>query len=230
MRTSFRLNQEENQKKLSNILKVASKQIPSIYYCQGMNHIASFLLVLCEENEEEAFYLYLCILLGTDYCNIIDDDLVKLNSFFYCFERVLNLMFPEMYNFLNNNNINGGYYLSPWFITLFTLAYDYQKENDNKEIIVKIFDLFLFTGWKAIFKIGISSIKINSLKIFSLPYEKLVHFLNNDIIHSNFFIDENANELMNVFINFKISNNLINNLSEEYELKKNIINKNNLNI
>ena len=230
VRTSFRLNQEENQKKLSNILKVASKQIPSIYYCQGMNHIASFLLVLCEENEEEAFYLYLCILLGTDYCNIIDDDLVKLNSFFYCFERVLNLMFPEMYNFLNNNNINGGYYLSPWFITLFTLAYDYQKENDNKEIIVKIFDLFLFTGWKAIFKIGISLIKINSLKIFSLPYEKLVHFLNNDIIHSNFFINENANELMNVFINFKISNNLINNLSEEYELKKNILNKNNLNI
>ena len=227
IRTSFRLNQEENQKKLCNILKVATKQIPSIYYCQGMNHIASFLLVLCEENEEEAFYLYLCILLGTDYCNIIDDDLTKLNSFFYCFERVLNLMFPEMYNFLNNNNINGGYYLSPWFITLFTLAYDYQKENNNKEIIVKIFDLFLFTGWKAIFKIGISLIKINFLKIFSLPYEKLVHFLNNDIIHSNFFINENANEIMNVFINFKISNNLINNLSEEYKIKKNIINKNN---
>ena len=230
IRTSFRVNQEENQKKLSNILKVISKQIPSIYYCQGMNHIAGFLLVLCEENEEEGFYLYLGILLGTEYCSIIDDDLMKLNSFFYCFERILNLMFPEMYNFLNNNNINGGFFLSPWFITLFTLAYDYQKENNNKEIIVKLFDLFIFNGWKAIFKIGISLIKFNSLKIFSLPYEKLVHYLNNDIIHSDFFMNENFDEIMNVFINCKISNNLINNLYEEYEKKKNIINKNNLNI
>jgi len=227
VRTSFRKNQEENQNKICNILKVSTKQIPSINYCQGMNHIASFLLDLCEEDEEEAFYLYICFLLGTDYCNLIDNELTKLNSFFYCFERMLNLMFPEMYNFFINNNITGGYYLSSWFITLFTLAYDYEKEDNNKEVIIKIFDLFLFSGWKAIFKIGISLMKFNSNKIFSFPYEQLVHYLNNDLINSDFFSKGNIGEIVNLFTYFKIPNNLLNNLSEEYEMKKNILNKNN---
>ena len=228
VRTTFKSNQEENQTKLSHLLKVASKQIPSINYCQGMNHIAAFLLVLCEENEEETFYLLLSILLGTDYCKLIEKDLVMLNSFFYSFERLLNLMFPEMYNFFINNNINGGYYLSPWFITLFTLAFKNESEEENNiEVFAKIFDLYLFSGWKAVFKIGISLIRNNSSKIFSLPYEQLVHYLNNDIIHSDFFTNTHIEELYNIFTNFKISNNLLSNLNEEYEMKKNILNKNN---
>ena len=60
-----------------------------------------------------------------------------------------------------------------------------------------------------------------------MPYEQLVHYLNNDIIHSDFFKKENIGELFDVFVNFKISNNLLNNLYEEYEMKKNILNKNN---
>ena len=228
VRTTFSSKQEENQNKLCNLLKVSSKQVPSINYCQGMNHIAAFLLVLCEEDEEETFYLFLSILLSSDYCNLVDNDLLKLNSFFYAFERNLNLMFPEMYNFFMNNNINAGYYLSSWFITLFTLALDYEnKEQNNIDVVMKIFDLFIFNSWKAVFKIGISLIKYNSVKIFSLPYEQLVHYLNNDIIHSDFFKKENIGELFDVFVNFKISNNLLNNLYEEYEMKKNILNKNN---
>ena len=137
-------------------------------------------------------------------------------------------MFPEMYNFFMNNKIKAGYYLSSWFITLFTLASDYgKKEEKNIETVMKIFDLFIFNSWKALFKIGISLIKFNSEKIFSFQYEILVHYLNNDIIHSDFFKQENLGELYNVFANFKISNNLLNNLNEEYEMKKNLVNKSN---
>ena len=226
IRTSFSKNQESNQNKLGNILKVASKELPTINYCQGMNHIAAFLLVLCDEDEEEAFYLFLSILFATDYCGLIVNDLLKLNSFFYCFERLLNIMFPEMNSYLKNINVNGGYFLSPWFITLFTNAFNNEDGKDNLKIMVKIFDLFLLSGWKAIFKIGISLIKNNSIKIFSLPYEKLVHYLNNEIIHSDFFKNDNYKELINISLNFKISNNLINNLRKEFEMKTNILNKN----
>ena len=191
-----------------------------------MNHIAAFLLILCEEKEDETFYLFLSILFATDYCGLIVNDLLKLNSFFYCFERLLNIMFPEMNNYFKNNNINGGYFLSPWFITLFTNAFTNEKENNNVKAMMRVFDLFLLSGWKAIFKIGISLIKNNSIKIFSLPDDQLVHYLNNDIVKSDFFKNENFKELMNISINFKISNNLINNLCKEFEMKENIINKN----
>ena len=226
IRTSFGNNQESNQTKLGNILKATSKELPTVNYCQGMNHIAAFLLVLCDEDEEETFYLFLSILFATDYCGLIVYDLLKLNSFFYCFERLLNIMYPEMNSYFNNINVSGGYFLSPWFITLFTNAFNDVKGKDNLKIMIKIFDLFLLSGWKAIFKIGISLIKNNSIKIFSLPYEQLIHYLNNEIIHSDFFKNENINELMNISINFKISNKLISNLCKEFEMKKNIMNKN----
>ena len=226
MRTSFKLNQKENQIKLSNILKIASKYIPLVKYCQGMNHVAAFFFVLCDKNEEESFYLFLSFLLKTDYCSLIENDLAKLNKFFYCFERILNIILPEMNNYLINNNVNGAYFLSPWFITLFTISLN-QDEN-NIENIMKIFDMFLLIGWKAIFKIGISLIKNYSIKIFSLPDEHLVHYLNNELVHSEFFENNNSSELIKIFINFKLSNNLMNHLFQEYELKQNILNKNNL--
>ena len=226
IRTSFRINQESNQNKLGNILKVASRQLPSVNYCQGMNHIAAFLLVLCDENEEEAFYLFLSILLYTDYCSLIDNDLIKLNSFFYCFERLLHIIFPEMYNYLMSTNVNSGYYLSPWFITLFTLGLYEEKDENNLDVIMTLFDMFLFSGWKAMFKIGISLVKNNTNEIFSLPYEQLVHYLNNDIMHSDFLKKSNKGEFINIFVNFKISNKLIDNICKEFEMKQNILNKN----
>ena len=87
--------------------------------------------------------------------------------------------------------------------------------------------MFLFSGWKAIFKIGISLIKNNAIKIFSLPDDKIVHFMNNELIYSDFFKNDYSGELINIFINFKLSNNLMEHLFEEYEQKQNILNKNN---
>ena len=229
MRTTFTFNQESNQIKLGNVLKMASKYFPSVNYCQGMNHIAAFFLILCEENEEETFYLFLSFLFETDYCSLVENDLNKLNKFFYCFERILCIMLPEMNNYLMSNNVNGGYFLSPWFITLFTIGFYQEKEKNNSEIIMKLIDIFIFSGWKAIFKIGIILIRNNSGKIFSLPDEQLVHYLNNELTRSDFFkCNKTKNEdLINIFINFKLSNKLLNNLYEEYELKQNILNKNN---
>ena len=229
MRTTFTFNQESNQIKLGNVLKMASKYFPSVNYCQGMNHIAAFFLILCEENEEETFYLFLSFLFETDYCSLVENDLNKLNKFFYCFERILCIMLPEMNNYLMSNNVNGGYFLSPWFITLFTIGFYQEKEKNNSEIIMKLIDIFIFSGWKAIFKIGIILIRNNSGKIFSLPDEQLVHYLNNELTRSDFFkYNKTKNEdLINIFINFKLSNKLLNNLYEEYELKQNILNKNN---
>ena len=202
LRTSFKSNQEQNQSKLSSVLKVASKQIPSVNYCQGMNHLAAFFLIISEENEEETFYLFMSFLLGTDYCSLIENDLAKLNT-----------------------NVKGAYFLSPWFITLFTISLN--QDNKHLEGFMKLFDMFIFSGWKAIFKIGISLIKNNAIKIFSLPDDNIVSYMNNELINSDFFKNNNSGELINVFINFKLSNNLMNHLFDEYELKQNILNKNN---
>ena len=96
------------------------------------------------------------MLFATDYCGLINNDLLKLNSFFYCFGRLLNIMFPEMDNFLKNNIVSGGYFLSPWFITIFINSYNEEKEEkgkDNMKIILRILDLFLLVVGKLYLKL-----------------------------------------------------------------------------
>jgi len=69
---------------------------PKINYCQGMNYIASFLLLLIQ-NEEDAFFMMYSMFENTDFGEIFIDDLRKLKQYFYVFERLLFLYLPEIY-------------------------------------------------------------------------------------------------------------------------------------
>ena len=45
-------------------------------------------------------------------------------------------------------------------------------------------------------------------------------------MHSDFLKKSNKGEFINIFVNFKISNKLIDNICKEFEMKQNILNKN----
>ena len=218
-RTSFETNREEKRKKIANILKAISSESPKASYCQGMNYIAAFLLNVIE-NEEEVFYFFISLLESTEYGSLFYNDLAKLKKYFYVFERILNILVPELYEYLKNNNISTSYYVAPWFITLFTDSYPYVKNKENPKIVFRIWDLFVFSGWKNIIKIGISLLKNFEKKLLTLSYEDLLHFLITDIIKSEFFDNDNLKTLFFITINFKIESGLIESIENEYELKK----------
>ena len=218
-RTSFDSNREEKRKKIANILKAISSESPNVSYCQGMNYIAAFLLNIIE-NEEEVFYFFYSLLESTEYGSLFYNDLEKLKKYFYVFERILNVLVPELYEYLKNNNISTSFYVAPWFITLFTDSYPYVKNKENPKIVFRIWDLFIFSGWKNVIKIGISLLKHFEKKLLTLSYEDLLHFLITDIIKSEFFDNEKLNSLLNITINFKIEGELIKSIENEYELKK----------
>ena len=221
LRTYFKKDRHSNREKTSNILRAACKETPSINYCQGMNYIVAFLLSITE-NEEDTFYLFLSLLISTDYGSLFSEDLEKLKKFFYVFERLINIFLPELYSYFLDNNINVSYFISPWFITLFTNVYPHNSNLTEPKIILRIWDLFLFNGWNSIIKIGISIIKHFEDKLLTLTFETLLRFLINDIIKSDFFENENFDTLTYITLNFKIGAGLITNLENEYELKKKI--------
>ena len=97
---------------------------------------------------------------NTEYMNLFKDDLVKMNELFYQFDRFINLYFPELYIFFKVCWINSGYFTSPWFITLFTNAFIDIDEKKNDKTIMMIWDLFIFSGWKSLMKVGIILLKI----------------------------------------------------------------------
>jgi hypothetical protein len=220
IRTSFDKDEPIKRKKIGNILKAVAKEIPSLNYCQGMNQIASFLLDVCDNDEEESFFVFLCLLLDSDYSNLFKNDLEKLNILFYQFDRILSNTLPEIYTYLKNNKITPGFFISPWFITIFTDAFIDKEELNNKKIIMKIFDQFILGGWKAIVKIGLSLLKYNEVRILNTPIEELLNYLTNDIIKSTYFDKDNFDDVMNASIKFKINGAILSDTEKQYNMQK----------
>ena len=187
-----------------------------------MNQIAAFLLDVCENDEEEAFYIFLCLMIDSVYSTLFKNELEKLNILFYQFERILSYMLPEIYGYLKNNKITPGFFISPWFITIFCDAFVDKEDINNKKIIMKIFDLFIFGGWKAIIKIGIYLLKYNEVKILKTPMEELLNYLTNDIIKSKFFEKDNLNSVVKAAFMIKIKNNILIQTEEQYKNQKNL--------
>ena len=218
VRTSFENDKELNQKKLSNLLKSVVQATPELIYNQGMNYVGAFLLNITKD-EEESFYLFLGLLTSTKYGDLFKNDLAKLKRFFYVFERMISIFIPELYNFLLSNNIKVNYFISSWFITLFTNAYQYIKVKENPKIILKIFDFFFLNNWKSIIVTSISLLKVYEPKIMLFSSEEILRFLINDIIKENYFENNNYDRFMYITYNFKIDDKLIENIEKELDIK-----------
>ena len=224
LRTFFTTNKEEKKEKLCNILKAIASELPELNYYQGMNQIAAFLLYICDDNEEEAFYIFMSFLKNSKYSTLFENDLAKMNCLFYQFERLLSLYLPEIHLFFKVSSINSGYFISPWFITLFTNTFIDDENKNNAKSIMLIWDLFIFGGWKAIMKIGLILLKKKERYIMEKFSECLLPFLTGEILKSEILDSEHFNELMDVCNNseFKISNILLKDLENEYDIKKSI--------
>ena len=111
------------------------------------------------------------------------------------------------------------YFISSWFITLFTNAYQYIKIKDDPKIILKIFDFFFLNNWKSIIVTSISLLKVYEPKIMLFTSEEILRFLINDVIKENYFENKNYDRFMYISCNFKIDDKLIENIEKELDVK-----------
>ena len=219
-RMIFAANKEPEKIKesLTNILSCLSLCHPKINYSQGMNYIAYFFYEICGD-EDEAFQIFNCLLNSTSYGDLFFNELSILNKYFYVFDRLIFIYLPEISQHLKIKDLSVRYFVSPWFITLFTNAFKNIKEQNNPKVLIWIIDLFIINGWKSIIKIGLCLIKHFEIKILSYDYEELLHFLINNVLKYDFFQNENYDNLRNIYENLKIENALIENIENEYNLK-----------
>ena len=218
LRTFFPENQNNFREMLLNILKCLAYKYNNISYIQGMNYICGFLLFLCK-NEEKTFNIFSAILNKTDYGNIIINNFENMKKYFYVFERLISIFLPELNVVLKRNNINSNFYISPWFITLFTHGW----EKNNYKIFLRIFDLFIFDGWNIVLRIGLILLKKYQNEIIKMKFEELLNYLINELkSKDDFFNDENYENFIEMYKKMKIPKGLINNLENEYLLDKKI--------
>ena len=219
IRTHFDTDKENKRKIIKNVLITLAYTYPEVSYCQGMNYISSFLLEVTN-NEEKSFDIFSAILNKTEYSKLSINDFELMKKYFYVFERLICIYLPELYTTFKRNNINANFFISPWFITLFTHSYS----GNNAKILMRIFDLFILDGWLAIIRIGLILLKQYQDDLFSMEFEELLHFLINELKEKyDFFNDNNYEKFIELYNEIKLPKGLVNNLENEFELNKKII-------
>ena len=225
IRTPFNSDVEKQREQLSNILKVISVTINSITYCQGMNYLCALFLSLIKD-EEQAFFFYYSFLKSTLYTSLFMNDFSLLKKYYYIFNRLLAIFVPEITMHFKTNNINSTYYISSWFITLFTNTYQNIENHDKPLILLRILHNFIIHGWVSIVKTGICLLKHFENIILTLSSEELLYFLLNDIINMDFFQNVNITQYDFLEEHFTIEDALIENIENEYYIQQRNINNN----
>ena len=192
---------------------------PNVGYCQGMSCIGQFLLDITNGDDEYSFHIFSAIINKTNYSKLFSNNFDYMKKYFYVFERLINIYLPELDIVLRKHNVSPSFYITPWFITLFTHNY---SSNHNK-VLIRIFDTFVLDGWTCIIRIGLLILKYYQNYIFDLKFEEILQFLINEMNKKyDFFNNSNYNKFIELYHEMKIPKGLVSNIENEYELYKNV--------
>ena len=218
-RTFFDTNQDENRQKLKNILMTLSICNPNIGYCQGMSFIGQFLLVITKYDEERSFDVFSALITKANYGDLMIDNFEQMKKYFYVFERLINIYLPDLDIILKKNNVSASYYITPWFITLFTNSFC----TNHTKLLMRIFDMFVFDGWICIIRIGLLLLKHYQSFLIEMKFEEILQFLINELKEKyDFFNNSNYDKFIELYHEMKIPKGLVINIENEYELNKKV--------
>ena len=204
-RTFFVKDMTENQKKLENILYSVVYYEKELGYFQGMNYIIGFLMHLLDFDEEETFYLYLSIIINTEFKIIYKNNLELVNKYIYFLRKYIEMYTPKIAQYLDENIIDPSFFCQTWFFTLFTKYNSYFDIKNYPKSIVLILENFILDGYISIFRAGITFLNYYQNKMILMEKDQFMNFLINELSQ-----DMISNEKFNLFRNlFEYNKNMI---------------------
>ena len=127
---------------------------------------------------------------------------------------------PKISQKFKDVQLNIDCFASPYFLTLFSNVYI--LNSLAYKIIIFIIDNFIIKGWKVIFKSILSLLKFNEKELLENKEDEVVNYIIHDINKSNLFLEENLGIFQDLYKMFNITDELIDNLQEEYYLENKI--------
>ena len=208
---------------LYNVLKVYSIVDKEVSYCQGMNFIVAFLLIISDFNEVETFYMMVNVFSSNNPENLgirgfFINNFPLLNLYVYQFNGIFNEYLPNLKKHFEKLEIPNELWISKWFQTLFTICMPI-------DVLVRIWDCIFVKGLDFIFNFSITLLK--SFEHELLKYDDISdiadYFKNiNPYFHQEKAIKVNIESLITEALHLKIKIKLLKDLKKEYELKFNV--------
>ena len=81
-------------------------------------------------------------------------EMPKVGQAMFIFQKLLSHFFPRIFDHFEKEGMHPTMYASQWFVTIFSYNFPF-------EVVTRIWDIFLFEGWKVVYRIALALIKMN---------------------------------------------------------------------
>ena len=159
------IGSEKGQKILFSVLNAYANYDLDIRYCQGMASLAAVLAMFYEP--EECFWMLVSLIQDRDIAGFYANGMPKLLEECELFEELLGVVCPELASHLHEEGVISILFVVPWFIPLFA-------NLNNFNLVLRIWDLFMFEGVTALRRVGLALLMINKGLYMSLQSSDLI--------------------------------------------------------
>eukprot|EP00826_Nyctotherus_ovalis_P060639 TRINITY_DN8533_c0_g1_i12.p1 TRINITY_DN8533_c0_g1~~TRINITY_DN8533_c0_g1_i12.p1 ORF type:complete len:361 (-),score=121.08 TRINITY_DN8533_c0_g1_i12:373-1455(-) len=165
----------EYRSAIINILRVYADYNEEVKYCQGMNCIAGFLYTVYKD-EFIAFHILAEFISKYNLSPLFKEGVPLLKSYFYQLNRLMAIYLPRVHAHLSEEKVSVGYFSPAWFLTIFTCVIQYTEDMKVPPLLLKVFDNFLVSGTRTLFKTALFILDHFEKKLLSLNCEDLMQF------------------------------------------------------
>ena len=157
------------QSSLYNVLLAFSSAHPSVGYCQGMNFIAGILLLIFQ-SESEAFSALTGLFLKFDLEGLFRPGVPDLHKRQFQFAYYTKVYLPDLFAHFKRIGVTTGVFVDKWCMGLFSSFLPV-------DTLFRVWDVFFLDGWKALVKIGLSTLTELRPLFLSMDLEQLSTYL-----------------------------------------------------
>jgi len=167
----FQQRQGPGQRSLFNVLKAYSVYDKKVGYVQGMGFIAGLLLLyMCEE---DAFWTLVALMKGRIHPpmeGLYTDGFPLVQQHFFQFEKLIRADIPKLAEHFERECVHPSMFCFNWFNTIF--AYSLPFEH-----LLRVWDVFLFQGWKIIYRVGLTLLRSSEDQLLRNSLEGILGLL-----------------------------------------------------
>jgi len=220
---SFQCSKIIKQEALLSLLKVYAQTNVEVQYCQGMNFIAGFVLLLSKD-EELAFKFMYCFIEKYKMQNLFVQNVPLLKKSFYVLDRLISSLYPDISDFFRTKGISSSFFASNWIMTLFAQSTQYIKNDVPTPFLMKVWDYLLLDGWKAIFKAALFIINEMKEKFIGAQFDKVISLFSDFTKTKHLHDESTAKKFQENYKKIKVTNTTLEILTKEYsDMYKDVI-------